>query len=87
MVWLHETKIRRKRKIILTDTDSFTVYMKTEDIYLYTWKDVEKRFDTSNYELERGKKKSYRLIKDQLGGKIRTEFATLIPKTYRYLTW
>ena len=31
------------------DTDSFIVYIKTEDIE----KDVETRFDTSNYKLDR----------------------------------
>ena len=31
-----------------TDTDIFTVYIKTDDIY-----NVEYRFDTSNYKLER----------------------------------
>ena len=35
------------------DTDSFIMYIKTEDIYVDIAKDVETRFDTSNYELER----------------------------------
>ena len=35
------------------DTDSFTVYIKTGDIYVDIAKDVEARFDTSNYELDR----------------------------------
>ena len=34
-------------------TDSFTVYIKTEGIYIDVVKDVETRFDTSNYELDR----------------------------------
>ena len=51
-------------KLCYTNTENFTVYIKTGDIYLHTAKDVEARFDTSNYELERplpgGKnKKSY----------------------------
>ena len=51
--------------------------------------DVEKRFDTSNYEVNRplptGKnKKVIGLMKDELGGKIITEFVTLRPKTYSY---
>ena len=33
------------------DTGSFIVYIKTEDIYTYIVKDVETRFETSNYEL------------------------------------
>ena len=52
--------------------------------------DVEKSFDTSNYEVDRplstGKnKKLVGLTKDELGGKIMTEFVALIPKTYSYL--
>ena len=31
------------------DTDSFMVYIKTEDIYVDIVKDVETRSDTSNY--------------------------------------
>ena len=34
------------------DTCSFTVYIKTEDIYVDIAKVVEKRFNTSNYELD-----------------------------------
>ena len=34
-------------------TDSFIVYQKTEDISIDIAKDVETRFDTSKYELER----------------------------------
>ena len=50
---------------------------------------VEKRFDTSNYEVNRplltGKnKKVIGLMKDELGGKIMTEFVALRPKTYSY---
>ena len=35
------------------DTDSFIVYIKTNDIYADIAKVVETRFDTSNYELDR----------------------------------
>ena len=35
------------------DIDSFIVQMKTEGIYLDSEKDVETRFDTSNFELDR----------------------------------
>ena len=34
------------------DTDSFIVYIKTDDIYKDIAEDVETRFDTSKYELE-----------------------------------
>ena len=51
---------------------------------------LKKRFDTSSYEcdgpLPAGKnKKVIELMKDELGGKIMTEFAALRPKTYSYL--
>ena len=57
-----------KAKLCYVDTDSFLVYVQTEDIYEDIAEDVEKRFDTSNFELERpfpnGKKlKSYQLNK------------------------
>ena len=72
------------------DTDSFIINIKTEDFYEDIANDVEKRFDTSNCEinrlLPRGKnKKVIGLMKDELGGKIMTEFAALGPKTYSYL--
>ena len=35
------------------DTDSFIAYLKTDDIYKDITGDVEIRFDTSNYELEK----------------------------------
>ena len=35
------------------DTESFIVYIKTDDIYDFIAEDVEARFDTSNYELDR----------------------------------
>ena len=73
------------------DTDSFVMNIKTEDFYKDIANDVEKRFDTSNYEVDRplptGKnKKVIGLVKDELGGKIITEFVTLRPKSYTYLT-
>ena len=72
------------------DTDSFIVYIKTEDIYKDIAEDVETRFDTSNYELDRplpkGKnKKVIGLMKDELGGKIMTKFVGLRAKTYSCL--
>ena len=72
------------------DTDSF-MSIKTNYFYNNISNDVEKRFDTSNYEVNRplptGKnKKVIGLMKDELGGNIITEFVTLRPKTYSYLT-
>ena len=64
--------------------------MKTEDIYLDILKDIETRFDTSNYELERPlpKGKNKKVIvstKDELGRKLMKEFAALRAKK-KYLT-
>ena len=78
-------------KLCYMDTDSFIMHIKTEDFYKDIADDVEKRFDTSNYEVDRplptGKnKKVIGLMKDELGGRIMTEFAALRPKTYSYLT-
>ena len=71
--------------------DSFIMNIKTNDFYEDIANDVENRFDTSNCEVNRplpmGKnRKIIGLMKDELGGKIITEFVTLRPKTYSYLT-
>ena len=78
-------------KLYYMDTDSFVMNIKTKDFYKDISSDVDKIFDTSNYEVNRllptGKnKKVIGLMKDELGGKIITEFVTLRPKTYSYLT-
>ena len=73
------------------DTDSFVMYIKTEDFYKDIASDVERLFDTSNYDkkdegpLPIGKnKKVVGLFKDELGGKIVTEFSVLRAKVYAY---
>ena len=78
-------------KLCYMDTDSLIMNIKTNDFYEDIANDVENRFDTSNYEVNRplpmGKnKKIIGLMKDELGGKIITEFVTLRPKNYSYLT-
>ena len=78
-------------KLCSMDTDSFIMNIKTKDFYKDIANDVEKRFDTSNYEVDRllrtGKNKNViGLMKDELGGKIITEFVVLRPKTYSYFT-
>ena len=84
-------KYDNKVKLCYMDTDSFIMNIKTNDFYEDIANDVENRFDTSNYEVNRplptGKnKKIIGLTKDELGGKIITEFVTLRPKTYLFLT-
>ena len=66
-------------KLCYMDTDSFIMNIKTNDFYEDITNDVENRFDTSNYEVNRplpmGKnKKAIGLMKDELGGKIIMEF-------------
>ena len=78
-------------KLCYMDTDSFIINIKTNDFYEDVANDVENRFDTSNSEVNRPllmgrNKKVIGLMKDELGGKIITEFITLRPKTYSYLT-
>ena len=78
-------------KLCYMDTDSFIINIKTEDFYKDIANDVEKSFDTSNYEVYRplstGKnKKVIGLMKNELRGRVITEFVTLRPKTYSYLT-
>ena len=60
-------------KLCYVDTDSFIMHIKTEDFYKDIDEDVEKRFDTSNNEVNRplptGKnKKVIGLMQDELGG-------------------
>ena len=65
--------------------------IKRNDFYEHIASDVENRFDTSNYGVKRPlptgtNKKVIGLMKEELGGKIITEFVTLRPKTYSFLT-
>ena len=61
-------------KLCYMDMDSFIMNIKTNDFYKDISNDLENRFDTSNYEVNRplptGKnKKIISLMKDELGGK------------------
>ena len=87
------SKYGDKAKLCYTDTDSFIIDIKTEDFFEDISNDVERCYDTSNYDkndkrpLPIGKnKKVPGLFKDELGGKIITEFvAKLRAKAYTYL--
>ena len=84
-------KYGNRVKLCYMDTDSFIMSIKTNYFCKDISIDVDKRFDTSNYEINRplptGKnKKVIGLMKDELGGKIITPFVTLRPKTYSYST-
>ena len=78
-------------KLCYMDMDSFIMNIKTNDFYEDIANDVKNRCDISNYEVNRPlpmgrNKKVIGLMKDELGGKIITEFIALRPKTYSYLT-
>ena len=73
-------------KLCYMDMDSFIMNIQANDFYEDIASYVENGFDTSNYEVNRpsptGKnKKVIGLMKDELGGKIITEFVTLRPQT------
>ena len=46
-------KYGEETKLCYMGTDSFIAYIKTDDIYKDVVEDVESRFDTLNYELDR----------------------------------
>ena len=51
--WYDQVKPKydEKAKLDYMDTDSFIVYIKTDDIHKGIAQDIETRFDTSNCEL------------------------------------
>ena len=88
MIILNQSISKMQNYATWIQTDSFIIHIKTENVYEDLAGDVEKRFDTSNYEINRplpaGKnKKVIGLMKDELRGKIMTEFAAL-SGTYSY---
>ena len=78
-------------KLCYMDTDSLVYDIKTEDFYEDIANDVEARFDTSGYSKTDFRllpislnKKVIGLMKDELGGKIMTDFVALRPKLFSY---
>ena len=85
-------KYQDRAKLCYMDTDSFVIHIIAEDFYKDISNDVEKWFDTSNYDKDEkrslpiGKnKKVISLFKIELGEKIMIEFVGLKAKTYSYL--
>ena len=98
--WYHyiKPKYGDNARLCYMDTASFVINIKTEDFYKDIANDIERWFDTSNYDenderplyderpLAIGKiKKVIGMFKDELGGKIITEFCALRAKAYAYL--
>ena len=81
-----------KVKLCYTGTDIFIIHIITEDFFEDISNNVEKWYDTSNYD-ENDKRplpidkneKVIGLFKDKLGGRIMKEFCALRVKTYSYL--
>ena len=77
-------KYKDKARLCYTDTDSFVIHVFTEDVFEDINNDVERWFDTSNYNkndkrpLQTGmNKKVIWMFKDELGEKIMKELCTL----------
>ena len=73
-------------------TDSFVIPIKTEGFFEDISNNIERWFDTSNYDenderlLPIGKnKRTSGIFKDELGGKIMVKVVALRPKTWAYL--
>ena len=82
-----------KARLCYTDTNSLVIYIETEYFYKDIAGDVEKWFNTSNYDenderpLPIGKnKKVIGEFKDKLNGRVITEFIGLTAKAYAYIT-
>ena len=81
-------KYGNKIQLIYTDTDSFVIEVETEDIYKDMFENTdlydfsEYTTDHPNYNIDN--KKVLGKFKDELNGKIMTEFCTLKPKMYSY---
>ena len=87
-----KAKYGERAKLCYTDTDSFVIHIITEDFYKDIANDVDRWFDTSNYNendkrsLLIGKnKKEIGLFKDELGRKIMKVFVGVRSKTRAYL--
>ena len=89
MITYFKPKYGDREKLCDTDTDSFIIHIKAEDLFEDISNDVEIQYDTSNYDknderpLALGKnKKVTGLFKDELGRKIMKKFCALRAKTW-----
>ena len=84
-------KYGKKTRLCYMDMDSFIMHIETEDFYTDIANDVDRWFDTSNYDKNDNRplpiginKKVIGMFKDELRGKIMTEFCALRAKTYSF---
>ena len=86
--YIKKTYPGNKSRLLFTDTDSLCYEIKTDDLYKDMQENSE-RFDLSNYPTNhklfsnKNKKQLFKM-KDELGGKIMTEFVGLRSKMYSY---
>ena len=90
--WYVKPKYKEKAKLCYMDTDSFVINIFTEDFFGDINNDVERWFDTANYDKNDKRtlqtsmnKKGIGMFKDELGRKIMKEFCALRAKIYVYL--
>ena len=84
-------KYKDKVKLCYMDADSFIVHIQTDDFYKDIAKDVNKWFDTHDYDKDHNRplpiginEKVIGKFKDELNGKVMTEFCALRAKTYAF---
>ena len=84
-------KCNNKAELLFTDTDSLMYLIQTEDFYHDIKKDINKKFDTSDYYdyhpsgIKTGvNKKVIGKFKDEVGGNQITHFVGLRPKLYTF---
>ena len=84
-------KYNNKAELLFSDTDSLMYLIQTEDFYHDIRKDINKKFDTSDYYekhpsgIKTGvNKKVIGKFKDEVGGNFITHFVSLRPKLYTF---
>ena len=84
-------KYGKKAELLFTDTDSLMYRIQTEDFYKDISKDVESKFDTSDYPASHPSgiptglnKKVIGMFKDEVAGKQISHFIGLRPKLYSF---
>ena len=84
-------KYNNKSELLFTDTDSLMYQIKTKDFYKDILKDVESKFDTSDYPQSHPSgiptglnKKVIGMFKDEVAGKQISHFIGLRPKLYSF---